>query len=173
MQNQNQLHLSLSAGSPQELIAMIRALAAEMPGLTHAVEAAVSSDGTTATMTVQTGGETESPRSRRGKTKAKDAANENADAVEPEPGEAPTTPLENPASTAQPNVVSDLTPEKARTQAIEQLQQFFGRNPNNMSEITKLQQKYGVKLFKDVTEDRAAEFLADVKLLTSGNAVAA
>lgn len=69
-------------------------------------------------------------------------------------------------------IVSDLTPTGARDKAIADMMGFFGNNPKNMSDITKLQTKYGVRMFKEVPDERAHEFYADVKLLLSGSPAA-
>jgi len=66
-----------------------------------------------------------------------------------------------------------LTPAEAREQGIRELQMFMAREPSAMKNITDLQQKFAVKLLKDVPDDRSAEFLADVKLLVSGSPAAA
>jgi accessory colonization factor AcfC len=71
------------------------------------------------------------------------------------------------------NVVQDMTPAQAREAGIKEIQDFFSANPHAMPIITKLTDKFGVKYFKDITDDRAHEFYADVKLVVAGSADAA
>jgi hypothetical protein len=74
---------------------------------------------------------------------------------------------------ADPAVVSEavtnLTPADAREKAIAILQDLYANKANVMPEITKLMVKYGVKMFKEVPDNRAHELLADAKLLASGS----
>lgn len=117
-------------------------------------------------------------------TKAKKGKSSKAKKADPEPAAKPDTGLEPEATDApagettaedKPDLraVEDLTPETAREQGISEVQIFFGKNPNAMPDIKRLQTKYGVKKFQEIGDDRAHEFLADVKLLMSGNPVAA
>lgn len=135
---------------------------------------AVNEDQTVAE--VQVGGEPKRGRGRPAKNQvpaAQDNLDQVAEAAPETPADTPTPAPSAAPAPANANVVEDLTPEKARETAIAKLQQFFGKSPNNMGEITRLQTKYGVKLFKEVGDDRAAEFLADVQLLVAGTPAAA
>lgn len=90
------------------------------------------------------------------------------DEGKPEPGPAPET---HPVAE---NVVADLTPAKALEAANKMMQEFFLKDGDAaMKHVTKLQAKYGVRQFADVPEAKAHEFLADVRLATSGAAQAA
>ena len=65
--------------------------------------------------------------------------------------------------------MTKLTPADAREKAIAILQDLYANKANVMPEITKLMVKYGVKMFKEVPDNRAHELLADAKLLASGS----
>lgn len=90
--------------------------------------------------------------------------------VEVSPAADPTTTATQPYATDEkaPNVVSDLTPEQARTQAIKTAQKFYSENPNALPQIAKLQQKFGIKMFSEVSDDRAHDLLADILLVANG-----
>lgn len=112
------------------------------------------------------------------KEAATQPATETAPVTAPDAGEAPvaanqSVAPEPQAEVPQVNAVADLSPEDARKSGIEEMQRYFGRNPNAMPEIKRLQTKYGVKMFQDIPDDQAHAFLADVKLLVSGSAQAA
>lgn len=109
-------------------------------------------------------------------TPAIEGAGENPVAVVAEvtaekPAEKPTEePAEEPDKVA--NEVGEKTPAEARDEGIRLMQTWFANNPNGMPEITKMMQKFAVKMFSDIEDSRAHEFLADVHLLTGGAATA-
>lgn len=92
-------------------------------------------------------------------------------AAEPEPATEPEP--EAPAADPEPEgVVKDMSASEARDAAIKEVQAHYVENPNNMVEISKLQKKYGVKMFTEVSDAKAHDFLADVRLMTAGAAAA-
>jgi hypothetical protein len=68
----------------------------------------------------------------------------------------------------EPEAVSDVTPAEAKERGIKAVQTYFAENPDSLSEITAIQKKYNVKMFTDIKENNAIDFLADVMLLTAG-----
>ena len=64
--------------------------------------------------------------------------------------------------------VSDMTPAEAKETGIKAVQTYFATHPESLSEITAIQKKYNVKMFTDIKETNAIDFLADVMLLTAG-----
>jgi hypothetical protein len=99
------------------------------------------------------------------KAKAKEPATEPTPPAEDKTEQADAPQIEN-------HVDSNATPRDQIKDGIALLQAYFGKNPNNMTEISKLQQKFGVVKFEDITDARAAEFLADAKLVESGVSIA-
>jgi len=91
------------------------------------------------------------------KPKAKRAKKED----QPEEAEAPTI-----------NAMKTLAPNEARDKGIEMVTQFFAADPAHLGQIQTLSTKYGVKHFKDVPDDKAATFYADVIAMANGTASA-
>jgi hypothetical protein len=65
-------------------------------------------------------------------------------------------------------VVTDMPPAAARDKGIAEMQQYFGTNPNAMPTLSKLQAKYKVKMFSEIPDGQATDFLADVLLIVNG-----
>ncbi|GKT33494.1 putative multi-domain containing protein, partial [Aduncisulcus paluster] len=93
-------------------------------------------------------------------TTTPDTAPADGDAAD---GQAEAPPVEH-----NENVVQDLSPQDARTKAISAMQKHFAANPNSMPAIAKLQQKFGIKQFSEIPDDRAHDLLADVLLIVNG-----
>lgn len=105
----------------------------------------------------------------------------NAPAATVEVGPTPT-PAADPAPTPAPaedntandapaepeGVVKDMTPAEARETGIKEVQAHFSAHPDSITTITEIQKKYGVKMFTEITDAKAFDFLADVRLLTAG-----
>jgi len=70
------------------------------------------------------------------------------------------------------NAMKTLSPGEARDKSIELVTQFFAADPAHLGQIQILSTKYGVKHFKDVPDDKAATFYADVIAMTNGTASA-
>ena len=64
--------------------------------------------------------------------------------------------------------VGEMTPAEARETGIKAVQTYFATHPESLAEITAIQKKYNVKMFTDIKETNAIDFLADVMLLTAG-----
>lgn len=154
-----EINIRLSAETGEELDAMINALHSQLGGSVKTVQ---HTGDTTASAVVS------EPAPKKARAKKEDApAPEREDQTEK------ATDVPEQEAAAQPaqtlSVVGDLAPKDARDQAIKILQQHFGANPNNMEVIQRLQTKYGVKMFSDVKDDMAHQFLADAKLVQSGS----
>lgn len=81
----------------------------------------------------------------------------------------PTTPpAEDNAPDEPEGVVKDMTPAEARETGIKEVQSHFAQNPGSIGTITEIQKKYNVKMFTEITDAKAFDFLADVRLLTAG-----
>ena len=78
------------------------------------------------------------------------------------------SPTAKPEPEPEPEAVSDVTPAEAKERGIKAVQTYFAENPDSLSEITAIQKKYNVKMFTDIKENNAIDFLADVMLLTAG-----
>lgn len=173
------LHIQINANSPEELQTALRCFAAHFTA-DDVAGARVTGDNVQADLVVHRAAEPKPARAAKkpaaaSKTEAAAAVEAEPEVKhEPAPEETPATaqaePEEKPAEAKASieNPVSDLTPDAARADAIKRLQTFFGKNPNNMSVIAKLQTKYGVKMFSEVPDDKAHAFLADAKLIESG-----
>ena len=156
-----EISIHLSAATGEELDHMIDVLHSRLGGSVKTVQH--TGDLTAAAVV------SDAPKRTRAKK-------EDAPATDPAPeqdetkAQAPVLPekeVEQPAQTL--SVVGDLSPKDAREQAIKILQQHFGANPNNMEIIQRLQTKYGVKMFSDVKDEQAHDFLSDAKLVQSGS----
>lgn len=154
------IHLSASTGD--ELDMLINALHSQLGSSVKTVQhtgdltaAAVVSDAPKRTRAKKEDAPATDPAPEQEETKAQAPA-----LPEKEVAEQPTQTL---------SVVGDLSPKEARDQAIKILQQHFGANPNNMEIIQRLQTKYGVKMFSDVKDEQAHDFLSDAKLVQSGS----
>ena len=78
------------------------------------------------------------------------------------------SPTAKPEPEPEPEAVSDVTLAEAKERGIKAVQTYFAENPDSLSEITAIQKKYNVKMFTDIKENNAIDFLADVMLLTAG-----
>lgn len=88
---------------------------------------------------------------------------------EPEPTTPPEEEKQADETPAEPEgVVKDMTPKEARETGIREVQAHFAANPGSIGTITEIQKKYGVKMFTEITDAKAFDFLADVRLLTAG-----
>lgn len=87
---------------------------------------------------------------------------------EAQPG--PTPEEEAQPAPAPDNHVADMDPATARKQGIDMMQAFFSENPDKMPALTKLQKEFGVAKFVEIPDDKALDFLAEVKLIVSGAA---
>lgn len=157
------ISIHLSAHTGEELDHMIEILHARLGGSVKTVQH--TGDLTAAAVVSE-------PAPKKTRAKKEDApATDPAPEQEETKAQAPVLPekevAEQPAQTL--SVVGDLSPKDAREQAIKILQQHFGANPNNMEVIQRLQTKYGVKMFSDVKDEQAHDFLADAKLVQSGS----
>lgn len=80
---------------------------------------------------------------------------------------------DTPVASASQNVNApvDLSPKEAIEKGLALMITAFGASPKDMGPIQRLQTKYGVRMFKDVPEQRALEFYADAKLIANGSPV--
>lgn len=153
-------NIEITASSAEDLDEAVVALTTRLGG--RAV--AVYTGDTSAAVSVAE--PASAPAKGRGR-KSQEPAPEVADAPAPEPAKEEAK--EEAKPTLQTVAATDMAPAKAREDAIAILQQHFGANPNNMSMIQQLRTKYGVNLFSEISDDQAASFLADAKLVQSGN----
>lgn len=76
-----------------------------------------------------------------------------------------TTPASPPAPTA--NVVVDMPPAEKRQKGIDMLMQAFNKDKSVMPELNKLREKYGVKQYADIPDDRVQDFYTDALLIVN------
>jgi len=69
---------------------------------------------------------------------------------------------------AEVNVVKELTPHEMRVKGSDMLLQLFNKDPSVGPKLATLQNKYGVKKFADVPDDKAQAFYTDATLLVNG-----
>lgn len=142
--------LTINANSPDELDNAIRVLATAFGNMDRLTEVATVTGGTVQPLTGETSLDLEIERP---------AANAPEKAPEPQP-EQVQVPAESTAT--------DDDPAKLRVDAINKLTAWFGMNPGEMGKLQQLQAKYGVKLFKDIPDDKVRDFAQDAHLLVSG-----
>ena len=87
-------------------------------------------------------------------------------------GETPEAPEAEDDEAPADSALKTLTSAEARTKGIEMVQKHFAANPDSLPAITQMTQKYGVRHFADVPDEKAHEFLADVAMLANGTAAA-
>lgn len=162
------IHLSLNATTPEQLADMIAGLARAFGGYDKLAEKIVSAGASTDPLTGAS-------------TAALDVATAPAPTSLPEPEVSPKARANNPnkqgdgdkkVSPAVPaaNVVGDTEDlSKVRDEAIQKLTEHFGKNPTAISDLAALQKKFGVRLFKDIADDRVAEFAQDAHMLVNGS----
>lgn len=148
--------ITITGGNPDDVCGALQRMALLLGNAaTTACPPETPGDGSGAAATLDVKPETKK-RTRRKKAEAT-----------PEPDAEPEAKPEAETDHAQ-NVVVDMTPAEARQAGIAEVQAHFAENPSSIQQITKLQEKYGVKMFADIPDDKAQAFLADVRLLVSG-----
>lgn len=165
----SQITIQLSADSPADLTRLLEGLLQEWSPRAREQIANIAYTGegaTDLTMTTSTGNTTTEPaeppaKKSRGR-KAAAAPEEAKAAPDGEPKEEAKEPAGDIAQ-------GKLSPAKAREEGIRALQIYFGQNPGNMDVITRLQTKYGVKLFAEISDEQASAFHADALLVAAGN----
>lgn len=149
------ISLTISASSPEAMAEAVAALAAQFGGYDKLAERVNVTAGSTQPLTGETKIEADLP--------LPDVPDTLGQPVASAPAEAAIVPT--------PNVVGDTEDMgKLRQEAIDKLTAWFGRNPNEIGSLNKLQAKFGVKMFKDIPDDQVPAFAQEAHMLASGNA---
>jgi len=138
------IKVSFEAENPEQLRALLRTFADNLSGGDAGISAINQPSDTTAEITVEA-----KPKAKRGRPRKAKKAD---DAPQVDPGD----------------VVSDLTPDEARDRAVSVMQKFFPEHPECLPQIADLQRKFGIKMFAEVSDERAVELLADIMLIVNG-----
>jgi len=85
-------------------------------------------------------------------------------------GPAPEPPPPPQAEPTPPkaNVVTELTPAEMRQKGSDMLLAMFNRDPTTQPILTKVQNKYGVRRYSEIPDDKAQEFYNDALLAANG-----
>jgi hypothetical protein len=153
--------IQISADTPEDLQRMLREMASAFGGghaLAPRLSAAQVPDDKTAVVTIEP------------------PAPAQPDTPEPSPPTEASPPLPPAGSDEQSgeappaNVVKAMDPAEMRQKGTDMLMKLFNQDPAKMEVLRRLQAKFGVKMFKDIPDDRAQEFYNDALLAANGTA---